>query len=230
MNAIIQDAHRLIAQLDLSKLDKKLSNLVETLTAKRVSNHSGAHSHGYAHLERVSRLALYIATTNYITEPVPNFYVYVLICAWFHDLVDSKYPADIALNTQVIIGFITDNTLCDWRLVLEIIKRVSFSHEQKYGDEDWSRELGKFGTMVRDVVSDADKLDALGAAGVHRCRAYVMETHPDLDDAEINALVLEHADYKLLRLAGEFMRTDVGRKLAVPLHDEMRAELDELKV
>ena len=99
-------------------------------------------------------------------------------------------------------------------------------------------------------MSDADKIDAIGPAGLRRCVEYRRESAPpgaictstgrahetpgaDLAPAAVVADVAAHCDEKLLLLAPDFVRTRAGRALAAPGHaflarwrEDARAALD----
>jgi hypothetical protein len=71
------------------------------------------------------------------------------------------------------LGLITDNADPKWQSLeidpstLTQEQRDTFS---KYGDE-----LGQEGQIVRNIVSDADKIEAIGIRGVERCWQYSEE-------------------------------------------------------
>jgi len=75
------------------------------------------------------------------------------------------------------------------------------------------------------IVSDADKLEALG---IKRAITYTRHANPTYTEAQIIADVRKHADEKLLRLATEFIRTPTAKRIASQKHAEMVAELAEL--
>jgi len=99
----------------------------------------------------------------------------IAIVAWCHDICYRKY-----INFEPDLKYKLDDFLGDFLMkirddetnvqctkydryfypanIVEIINRVSFSREQKYGDGDWPTILGDIGTLVRNVTSDADKL------------------------------------------------------------------------
>ena len=80
---------------------------------------------------------------------------------------------------------------------------------------------------MRDIVSDADKLEAIGIAGVKRCMEYQIHKYKeDFLNQEIPLLLLvkrvvEHAHEKLLRLRDHFIKTKMGKEISLPLHNEM---------
>ena len=81
---------------------------------------------------------------------------------------------------------------------------------------------------MRHIVSDADKLEALGSIGMERAIGYTQHANPDYSEEQIIADVKKHADEKLLRLADEFMRTYTGKQIAKIRHSEMKSELERL--
>ena len=42
---------------------------------------------------------------------------------------------------------------------MNIINRSSYSHEVKYGQNDWLDVLGKDGILICNIISYADKID-----------------------------------------------------------------------
>jgi hypothetical protein len=91
--------------------------------------------------------------------------------------------------------------------VLNIIDNISYSEEAK----------GKLITLqepyqtYRDIISDADKIEALGEVGLRRCIQF-SEAH--------NGNVIEHCHEKLLKLLPNgFIRTESGKKLAISGHE-----------
>ncbi len=76
------------------------------------------------------------------------------------------------------------------------------------------------------ILSDADKLDAIGAIGIYRAVVQAAVTGGGME------AFLRHADEKLLKLA-DLMYTEAGRRLAVSRHRvledfvrQLRADMD----
>jgi hypothetical protein len=92
----------------------------------------------------------------------------ITITAWLHDVNDHKYN-DTLLMKNKMKQFINNDLLLDnteTNLILNIIDRISYSKENKIrqsnGMLDWYKVLGNKGCIIRDIVSDADKLEAIG--------------------------------------------------------------------
>ena len=75
--------------------------------------------------------------------------------------------------------------------------------------------------FIRDIVSDADKLDAIGYAGIERCRDFSKYRAPNASCEEIEENVVEHMHDKLLKLLDQYIRTDSAKIIGQPLQKEM---------
>ena len=76
-------------------------------------------------------------------------------------------------------------------------------------------------TLIRDIVSDADKLDAIGYAGIERCRDFSKYRAPNASCDEIEENVVEHMHDKLFKLLDQYIRTDSAKVIGQPLQKEM---------
>lgn len=128
-------------------------------------------SHGGPHMEQVASNTKLLLQALFAT-PGSDLYIKFahdlpclasccVLSAWLHDVIDHKYN-DVSreeLSQFLIINF---PDFAD--TILNVISRVSFSKErsQRLLDPDllaWLDVLGEFGMLVRDIVSDADKLE-----------------------------------------------------------------------
>jgi hypothetical protein len=174
----------------------------------------------------------------------------VVNVAMLHDVADHKYDFDGKLEERVrdfLWNQLYAGRDADAELAWAAIAAVSYSKENKRGTRYFESELGLRWTRIRDVVSDADKLLAIGEDGLARCWEYTFEARqhrvdairrekgPDapipapLTPADLVQHVVEHSHDKLLRLTPEFIVTASGKFLAQPKHDEMAAILEVWK-
>ena len=181
------------------------------------------YSDGHNHMERVADLALNIVKNDNFDFTKEEINI-IIICAWLHDVNDHKYYYE--KNEQKLNDFLEKYFKKNKNLIINITERVSFSREEKCGTEDWLEKLGKRGILMRNVVSDADKIDALD---IWRCKSYNEETYPDMKEEQTIKNVIQHCDDKLLRLKDEFIITNTGKKIAVPLHKELVKNYNEMK-
>lgn len=186
-------------------------------------------THGVGHMEKVAKNAQLILDSDYANHAeFSKLSLIVMIAALLHDVADHKYDHDGKIKTSLIefIDNMSANREIDGKLILKIIDNISYSKEnkaKKSNHQEWvsKLELGELGQIAREIVSDADKLEAIGLKGIDRCREYILESKKDLTESEVNNLVIQHALDKLLRLKDEFIVTKTGKKLAEPLHNEM---------
>ena len=220
-------------------------------------------------LELPSRLADLVqdyatryGTSTITAEAITNaLYERVLVVAMLHDVNDHKYDKDgtldktvrdfgvsiasrLRLIDQAECGSDHDPVSFLSASIMETIGAISFSKEKRYGARWFEAKLpSRLWVLVRDVVSDADKLEAIGAAGLQRSFDYNIASRQEdgsweqclAQGAEAAALAVfkdvdQHCDDKLLRLASEYVITGAGRFLAAPRHDELKATLQLWKV
>lgn len=208
-----------------------LTNIYEEVE-RRFSNMDDL-AHGWEHVYRVYKLALYIAEQ----EGADPFIV--ALAALMHDLGRSVeaskelHHADVSVMLASELLLAQGVSMDTQEAILHAIAAHSFSR----GIE--AR------TIEARVVRDADRLDSLGAIGILRWAitgtlrrtSQTHSYHPDDPFAEHHELddhryMLDHFYSKLLKL-GDTMGTETGRILAQRrtafMHDylnEMREELE----
>jgi len=193
-------------------------------------------SHGYSHMENVAKNACWIL--NHLQgidhERLVNK---VLAVAWLHDVNDHKYH-DIQNAEQKMCEFLqTLFSESEMNDIMRIISYISYTKEQnaieKGNPINFEKELGYPSCLIRHIVSDADKLEAIGKIGLVRCRKYNTELYFHkhgiaIPQEELKKIIIYHAKEKLLRIKDEFIRTKPGLDLAIPLHNELIEELTKL--
>jgi HD superfamily phosphodiesterase len=195
-------------------------------------------SHGAPHMQIVAQDSLKIFDLT-VTDSHPLFArrdelrELTEVAAYLHDVPDHKYDHDGTLEAKCR-AFLADDLGYSAEkvdLVMNIVMRVSFSKEEKaYKSDtplDWPDVLGDY-VIVRHIVSDADKIQAIGDIGIERCAQYTMEHQPGIDRASLKQDIHIHFDEKLGRLYGEFIRTEAGKAMAKPHHDRMLEILENL--
>lgn len=143
------------------------------------------------------------------------------VCALLHDVCDHKYETkeykclEYPMKTVIKLNF--DDKCAN--SILKIIRNVSYSREARGEMED----MTDYEMYCRDVVSDADKLEAIGVDGIQRCWDYQLEIANDLNmkmtDTEVLLKVEQHIDEKLIKLYPSFIRTKGGKEVATNHHD-----------
>lgn len=186
-------------------------------------------AHGWEHVERVYKLAVYIAEQ----EGADRFVVGM--AALMHDLGRISQTQDTSHHAELSVLVATE-ILATYQVSPE--RQTAILHAiaaHSYGRDVEPR------TLEARIVRDADRLDALGAIGVLRwamtgavhhtsqARTY----HPDDPFAEQHVpddrtYLLDHFFIKLLKLSST-MATETGRTMAKRRSDFMHAYLDELR-
>ena len=179
-------------------------------------------SHGHAHMKAVAETTRFIIKQDFIDES-GWLTLDTITAAWLHDVADHKYDHDGTLE-QRLDAFGNAN-IGNYEEIKQVIKYVSFSTENKAivagAPLNFPEILGAYYSQIRDIVSDADKLEAIGTIGIQRCIEYTTHTNPTYTHPQIISDVKKHAHEKLLRLAAQFIKTPTARIIATHRHKEM---------
>lgn len=168
-------------------------------------------SHDIKHALKVYENALEIVDRDYINDNLDK--EIIMYAAMLHDVCDHKYPNSIKLND--LNHFIYDKLEHDKaKIVIEIIDNISYSKEEAGNRKDVHHPY-------LNIISDADKLEAIGLVGINRCYAFNKAKYPHLDDIGIKKGVISHCTGKLLKLKDQYIRTNAGKTMAIPLHEEI---------
>ena len=241
-----------------------MDNLISK-TEEFVEKHMSQHdcSHDFAHVQRVVRLARYIAQQedgqkcceNTVSDakdleeaikrvqqnvqPAKYDHGIVTLAALLHDVGDKKYISSSHEAPRPASDVLKANGASEAlaSTVQTIVENISYSTEVRNGGKD-PRLLTALLARYPELgpVQDADRLDALGAAGIARCFAYrgalsersakaAKEKGDVIKDAQIEKESLDstfrHFDEKLLKLEG-MMKTETGRRLAKERTERLR--------
>jgi uncharacterized protein len=148
-------------------------------------------SHGFEHTERVYNLCLHLGKVLNADQTI------LLPAAILHDICrgeenHAKAGAVIAAPILRIFGFDEDK--------IQRIQKVIISHSFSAGQTPESLEA--------KILSDADKLDALGALGIYRTAAYSGEYPRPISD------YISHFHNKLMKL-DKLLNTPEAKKIAI---------------
>ena len=182
-------------------------------------------------METVAKMSLFIVHQDYSDRRQYHHLILdTITAAWLHDVADHKYDKDGTLEKR--LDEFGHKHISNYSEIKQVVKNVSYSSENKAiraGEPlDYDRLLTPYYALVRHIVSDADKLEALGQIGIERALGYTRHANPTYTEAEVIENVRQHADDKLLRLSTEFIRTTTARAIAHKRHEEMVAGLKNL--
>ena len=198
-----------------------------TLAFARSELAARGESHGLAHAERVRALALAIyGELRRANAKVGGANARIVeVAALLHDVCDHKYvdPATDAgracIERRDRFLAVTLSAAAAVAVVM-VVGTVSYSREAKAlgrGEEPAWAALPEAIQVLRHVVSDADKIDAIGVRGLERCAEYAKERGVR-GPLVVAREVAQHCDEKLLRLRGEYVRTAPVKRRAAPGH------------
>ena len=154
--------------------------------------------HGFAHVERVLKLSSELGVVLNANLPV------IKIAALLHDVGRYLKKDDEVRNHAEISAEISENFLIknnfnlaigDVENILHCIRAHSFSNDLEPK------------TLEAKILSDADKLDALGAIGLYRTIGFTILRNGGLDD------VIEHLENKILKLKNR-LYLDISKEIA----------------
>ena len=186
-----------------------MSEIEEYVKANTSSHDEG---HGLPHALQVCKTSLDIAKENY-----PSIDTTLLsICALVHDVCDHKF-INSESKTKELYNFLCQRLDKEkTERVMRITDLVSFSKEKKKGST-----LEGEDELIRMIVADADRIEALGIVGIKRCYLYTKGANKEHKFEENLKDLIKHAYDKLLRLYPEgYIKTKRGREIAEPLHKE----------
>ena len=180
--------------------------------------------------------------------------------ALFHDLWDSKYIKNdkeyisvrnnfrrelsaIYFSTHDIteIEIIIDNVSLSkeikrknskYKIIDNIKCKESERESERESEKESEKEIPelKHLQLLRDIVSDADKIEMLGNEGIKRIVDYEIFNKPHKTSKELEEVVLEVYDKKISKLLSEnYIRTKPGREIAEPLMKETEFLIRKLR-
>ena len=193
-----------------------LSDFVQTICAGR------SDTHGHAHMKEVAEMSSYLLFVDFVDKN-GSMMLDTITAAWLHDVADHKYDYDGTLE-QRLDAFGTTN-IPNYADIKQVIKYVSYSTEHKAilagTPLDFKQILGDYYSNIRDIVSDADKLESIGVKGMERSLIYNTDTNPTFTRTQVIAEVRKIYDEKLVKLATQFIRTPTARAIAQKEHKKM---------
>ena len=189
-------------------------------------------SHGFDHVEKVCKNALYIYNTiGLTTEKNDENELMLVISSIGHDIWDHKYVAHNEEINRLKSLFMCGMFICDVPSVIimkciKIIDSISLSNEYALRQEGGVLELDPEIRFIRNIVSDADKLESLGRICVERMIEYGIY-NKIISIEEHFEHIKWHSRTKLYKLLDDnYIITDIGRTLAEPLLQELKNIVD----
>jgi HD superfamily phosphodiesterase len=193
-------------------------------------------SHGITHALNVSRNSLFISNELNIKDKLTL--LKIESAALYHDLWDHKYinsNSDECKNIKKKLhyylkrNFFSDHDIQD---IIIIIDNISLSKEIERRNNSSILDL-KHLQLIRDIVSDADKLEMLGNTGINRIfqfEYYNIEHTEELNQEHFKNVFIDIYNRKLSKLLKEnYIITEPAIKMAIPLMEETEHYLNTIK-
>jgi len=176
-------------------------------------------SHNVDHHRAVDWNTRIIARSVGITSTI--VIIVLRIAALVHDIVDHKYCSPklagqptLKEKQRRLDDFLKSiPEIKEWVPRIQLwISNMSFSKEKNHGIIEMSEE----DMFYRNILSDADKWEALGPIGLQRCKEYHRMLNPNITEETLNEEVIEHIEEKILILH-KYCRTPLGIQHALEL-------------
>jgi hypothetical protein len=171
-------------------------------------------SHDWNHVLDVKNNSLMLMKFHDFTEEQINI---VTTAALGHDIWDHKYfDSDDEINKlkSEFIDVLLDHnyTIGNILSIITIIDNISFSKEYKLRNEKKTIDLDDDILILRNIVSDADKLESVGEKGIKRMIDYRIHK----DNTHILEDVQQHFKNKLsLLVKDNYIITPCAKNLAI---------------
>jgi len=173
--------------------------IVTTVRNNASKNSEKDDIHGFSHVERVFNLCLDIGK-----ELSANLFV-LKIAALLHDIGRDKNSASsnknhAEISYEIALDFLESNNFKisqnDMENILHSIRSHSFSNNVAPK------------SLEAKILSDADKLDALGAIGLYRTISFTVKNQGGIDQ------VIKHLENKILKLIDQ-LYLEPSKKIAL---------------
>jgi uncharacterized protein len=176
-----------------------LENEISEVRDFAIKNSKNDDIHGFPHVERVYNICIDIG------EKMNANLLVLMIAALLHDCgriqeeIESEGRNHAEISAEIALNFLNERnfnvSLSDISNIDHCIKAHSFSNETAPE------------TLEAKILSDADKLDALGAIGLYRTIGFTLQRGGDLKK------VIEHLENKIMKLT-DLIHLDLTKQIA----------------
>lgn len=157
-----------------------------------------------------------ITTHNLSDDDKQSLEIIVAYSALLHDTIDAKYPKGLEDKMAQLHDFLVHQVPNECEAIEWVINHMSYSKEVKTGRP---YHFNCVINLARSIVSDADKLEAIGEIGITRCREYIVAKFGTTGQ-QLTDEIVAHCHEKLLKIPS-FLVTDRARAMAEPLNQEI---------
>ena len=179
------------------------NNFISQIKDFAIKNSENGDIHGFPHIKRVYNMCVRIG------EDLNANLLVLKIAALFHDIgrINERKSSDnknhAKISAEMALEFLRSN---DFNLSQDDINNVihcikAHSYSMKLSPE----------TLEAKILSDADKLDAIGAIGVYRTIGFTVKNDGGIEQ------VIEHLEKKIMKLKDR-MYLDSSKLIAESRH------------
>lgn len=176
-------------------------------------------SHDWYHVKNVYHNAMVISGWFLLTEEELDI---IRISCLSHDIWDSKYvKTDEKINEKkkmfckLLNSYNYNNIIIN--NILDIVDTISFSKEKEFKNNNLSDKL----VLLRNIVSDADKLESLGIHGIERMIDYNLN---NCNSKNIKEDITDCYNNRILEIINNnYLKTDYGKHIGFVKFKEMES-------
>ena len=190
-------------------------------------------SHGYSHVINVYNISKMI--TKKIKKINKNELMKIKIGSLFHDAWDNKYiknEKDIMEKKKELRNDLKRINLNDEDIddIYIIIDNISFTKEYNLIKNNKKLELFDL-TLLRDIVSDSDKITSLGQGGIERIVIYELNMNK-IENIEfyIEKIKFLYENRIKHMMKNNYIKTKEGKKIAIEKFNEMKKIMENEKM
>ena len=191
-------------------------NLISVVRKFAVENSEKNDIHGYAHVERVYNTCVKVGKKLNANLKVLQIAALLHDVGRIHEKTDKLKRNHADISADMSKGFLSSNGLSivqdEFDNIIHSIRAHSFSNKINAR------------TLEAKILSDADKLDALGAIGIFRTIGFTLENQGGIEQ------VIEHLENKILKLCEQMFldySKTIGKernKLVLDFYNKLKKE------
>lgn len=177
--------------------------------------------------------------SNWMVEFSRSLNFMVEVVSLLHEVSDTedeliKFLNNFTEQNYYITEYSPFSVIFKTSTIMAIIRRISYSRQLNIGTNDWRQKIGLVGCIVRNIVSDANKLETIGKHGIKSYIEFEIEKYHKnninnnkLSHTElviyISRQLEEHYTNQLSKIASKkYIKTGFGLGLAKKLDNEMK--------
>jgi len=155
--------------------------------------------HGFNHVERVYNICIKIGEKLHANIDLLKIAVLLHDIGRIDEKKDNLKRNHAEISAEKALKFLTSQ---DFKIPMEVINKIIHCIRTHSYSNNIVPE-----TLEAKILSDADKLDALGAIGLYRTIGFTVKNHGGIEQ------VIKHLENKIMKLK-DLLYLDISRKIA----------------